>query len=344
LVKSLTSNSLADGPLLVTGSAGFIGRHLVQLLLERGYQVIGLDLRRSGVTHERFREIECDLRDEVGVVSAVQRCAPALMIHLAARTDLEETRSLRGYDANMEGVEYLIQAIRATPSLQRWICTSSQLVCRVGYQPNGDEDYHPATLYGESKVETERIVRRSDGGGITWSLARPTTIWGPGMNPHYLRFFRMIQSGRYFHVGGGPRFKSYGYVGNTAWQYLRLAEAPAAAVHRRTFYLADYEPISLEAWADAFRAAVGAPTIRTLPLWAARAAARLGDGLNFIGLRRFPFNSFRLANVLAEYVVELEPTRAVCGELPFTMHAGVEETAHWLESLWTTTQRPASTA
>jgi len=335
---------LADGPLLVTGSAGFIGRHLVHGLLQRGCEVFGLDLRPSGVTHERFREIECDLRDGAAVMSVIQTCAPAMLIHLAARTDLEETRSLRGYTANMEGVEHIIQAIRATPTLRRWICTSSQLVCRVGYQPQGDEDYHPATLYGESKVETERIVRRSDGAGVVWCLVRPTTIWGPGMNPHYIRFFQMIRTGRYFHISGGPRFKSYGYVGNTVWQYIRLAEAPAAAVHRRTFYLADYDPISLEGWADAFGAAIGAPTIRTLPLWAARAAARLGDWLNFVGFRRFPFNSFRLANVLAQYVVELESTRAVCGELPFTMEAGVEETTRWLESLWTTAQRPARSA
>jgi nucleoside-diphosphate-sugar epimerase len=327
---------------LVTGSGGFIGRHVVQLLLARGYRVVGLDLRPSDVAHPQFQEIRCDLRDEAGVVSALQRCAPTLLIHLAARTDLEETRSLLGYDANMQGVEHLIQAIRATPSLQRWICTSSQLVCRIGYQPKGDEDYYPATLYGESKVETERIVRRSDGGGITWSIVRPTTIWGPGMNAHYVRFFRMIQAGYYFHVGGGPRFKSYGYVGNTAWQYLRLAEAPAAAVHRRTFYLADYEPISLEAWADSLGAAVGAPGIRTLPLWAARAGARVGDWLNFLGLRRVPFNSFRLANVLAEYIVDLEPTKAVCGKLPFTMHAGVQETARWLESLGTAAPRAAA--
>ena len=184
-------------------------------------------------------------------------------------------------------------------------------------------DYQPATLYGHSKVETERIVRRSDGGGITWSLVRPTTIWGPGMNAHYLRFFRMIQTGRYFHVGGGPRFKSYGYVGNTAWQYLRLAKGtggcrpPSNVLSRRLRTdLAGGVGRRLQGGGpcsdDSNLAPVGCP---------GRGPGGR-DWLNSIGLRRFPFNSFRLANVLAEYVVELGPTRAVCGELPFTMHAG----------------------
>ena len=47
------------------------------------------------------------------------------------------------------------------------------------------------------------------------------------MSPHYQRFLRMIQRGHYFHVGNNPLWKSYGYIDNTTFQYLRLLEAPA---------------------------------------------------------------------------------------------------------------------
>jgi nucleoside-diphosphate-sugar epimerase len=223
--------------------------------------------------------------------------------------------------------------IRATSSVTRAICTSSQLVCRVGYHPRNEHDYAPSTPYGESKVATERIWRETIGPLVSWCLVRPTTIWGPGMNPHYLRFFRMIRDGRYVHVGNGTTLKSYGYVGNTVYQYIRLLEAPEELIDRRLFFLADYELLPLQAWAEAFRSALQAPPIRTIPLWAARAAARVGDGLNTIGLTRFPFNSFRLNNVLTEYRADLATTKEVCGDLPFTMADGVAETASWLRSV-----------
>ncbi len=319
---------------LVTGSSGFIGTHLVRGLVAEGHAVFGLDIRDPATPVPGVQHHRADLLDAGHVRHVLAETAPEVVLHLAARTDLDETRDLNGYAANFTGVEHLLAAVQATPSVRRCIGTSSQLVCRVGYVPIGDEDYCPSTLYGESKVLTERVWRREDGGGVEWCLVRPTTIWGPGMNPHYLRFFGLIRRGRYFHVGGGPRYKSYGYVGNTVHQYCRLLGAPVPLIHRRTLFLADYEPIALEAWANAFQAVLGAPRIRTLPLPVARMAARLGDLLNAIGFRRFPFNSFRLGNVLTEYVLDLTATESACGDLPYGMTQGVEETVRWLQGLW----------
>ena len=222
---------------LVTGQAGFIGRHLVRALLAEGRQVAGLDKRASGLSDRGYQEFVCDLLDAGATRRAVTGFAPDAVLHLAARTDLDETRDIGGYAANMRGVRHLLDAIDATPSVVRAVCTSSQLVCRIGYQPTSDEDYAPSTLYGESKVETERIWRGADGAGREWALVRPTTIWGPGMNPHYLRFFRMVRDGRYFHVGRGPTRKSYGYVRNT------VAPCAPAATTRYTTPTSTSSPV-----------------------------------------------------------------------------------------------------
>ena len=83
----------------------------------------------------------------------------------------------------------------------------------------------------------------------------------------------MVQGGYYFHVGQDPLWKSYSYIENIAFQYLRLLQAPAEQIHRRTFYLADYEPIDLMAWSDAFQRAFEARPIRHVPLALARTLA-----------------------------------------------------------------------
>ncbi|MFZ5624074.1 MAG: NAD-dependent epimerase/dehydratase family protein [Gemmatimonadota bacterium] len=319
---------------LVTGSAGFIGRHLVRCLLARGFEVHGFDRHATGWTAPGYTEHTGNLLDPTALPLALRASGAGAVIHLAARTDLDERAGVRGYAANTVGVDHLARAIAGAPGVERVICTSSQLVCRLGYRPRHDHDYLPATAYGRSKVETERRWRTADGAGRTWCIVRPTTIWGPGMNPHYLRFFELLRAGRYVHVAGGPTLKSYGYVGNTVEQYARLLEAPADRVHRRVFYLADDPPLELERWVEAFREALGAPPVRTVPRGVAQAVARVGDGLVALGFRRFPFTSFRLANVTTPAVVDTTATREVCGPGPVGMADAVAATAAWLRRVW----------
>jgi nucleoside-diphosphate-sugar epimerase len=315
---------------LVTGSSGFIGQALVRRLRLAGHEVAGLD-RGAGATTDHV----CDILDANRLDDAVTGFSPDAVVHLAARIDLDEKTDLAGYTTNIEGVQNLVAAVRRTPSIKRAIWTSSQLVCRVGYVPRDDTDYTADTLYGRSKVRTEQIVRAEDGAGREWCLTRPTTVWGPGMSAHYQRFLRMIQRGYYFHVGNSPLWKSYSYIGNIAFQYLRLLEAPADLIHRKTFYLADYEPIDLLAWSDAFQRAFQSRPIPHLPLGLAKMLAYGGDAVNAAGLSKFPFNSFRLNNVLTQYQFDLKPTAAVCGPLPYDMEQGVAETAAWLRAIAT---------
>jgi nucleoside-diphosphate-sugar epimerase len=325
---------------LVTGAAGFIGHHVVARLRAAGYQVAGLD-RCTAPPGQDGKYYQCDLLDAVELSRALADAAPDAVLHLAARTGLDGA-GVPDYAANVEGVANLVESIRGAGTVRRAVCTSTQLVCRIGYQPASDTDYQPSTPYGASKVRTEQIWRAADGAGTTWSLVRPTTIWGPRMNPHYLRFFRMIREGRYVHVSGGPHLKSYGYVGNTVFQYQRLLEAPADRVHRRTFYAADYEPLNLEAWAERFRGELGAPPIRTIPRMVAATGGRVGDVLVRLGWRTFPFTTFRLTNVVTSYLVDLAATREVCGELPFSQDDGVAATVAWLREIWAS--RPAAGA
>lgn len=139
----------------------------------------------------------------------------------------------------------------------------------------------------------------------------------------------MIADGRYFHVGRGALRKSYGYVGNVAHQYIKLLLAEAESVHGKTLYLADYEPLALREWVNMLSRELGSVPIKTVPESVARVAARCGDFINACGYRGFPFNSFRLKNVLTEYRVDLAETEKVCGPLPYTLQEGVKETAKW---------------
>jgi nucleoside-diphosphate-sugar epimerase len=316
---------------LVTGASGMIGRRMVAHLLAQGTPVVALDIHSRAEAAPGVEVHECDLLNCDGVRSAVAHLAPTHIIHLAARTDLEG-RTLDDYRVNFDGTRNLIDAASRVAAVKGVVFTSTQLVCSVGYRPKDDEDFRPDTLYGESKVLMEKLVRGSSL-PFHWCIARPTTVWGPGMSAHYRRFFRMLERGWYFHVGSEPLYKSYGYVGNVVYQYERLLSAPREKIDGRVFYLADYSPIELHSWIERFREALDAPRLSTVPLPVARALAALGDMIGRTPGLSFPFTSFRLRNIVTAYTFDLSRTEEVCGPLPFSVEQGIEETVHWLRSV-----------
>jgi GlcNAc-P-P-Und epimerase len=314
---------------LVTGSSGFIGRWVCDTLNNHGITPVGLDLREKPLDQEWLEFHQCDILDKTQLRKVFQKVCPQRVIHLAARIDLDEKKNLAGYAANIDGVKNILECSRESKFVDRIIITSSQLVCKVGYVPKSETDYCPNTFYGESKVLTEKITRDMDGGGKEWCIVRPTTVWGPYMSDHYCRLLRLIRKGQYFHCGQAMLLKSYSYAGNIVHQYWKVLVAPSNEIHRRTFYFADYSPLSLREYTNRLSKEMNAPRIPTLHLGFVKPRAFIGDILNRMGWRSFPFNSFRLRNILTEYQFDLGATEQVCGELPYGFEDGVKATAKW---------------
>jgi nucleoside-diphosphate-sugar epimerase len=306
---------------LVTGSSGFVGGALVDHLRTRGFDVRGLSRRPAPGS------LTGDLLDRPSLDAALAEFGPAVVVNLAAETDLKGAPKT-GYRANTDGVSNLLAAVRTSESVKRVIWASSQLVGRPGVVPASDTAFDPVGGYGASKAEGERRVRDADSAGQAWMIVRSTTIWGPGMSEHYLGLLHLIRRGLYFHVGSEPLRKSYSYIGNLTAQLATLIEAPAAAVHRRVFYLADSEPIELRAWADGFAQAFGR-RIPTMPRGAATLLARIGDAMNAMGLRA-PLTTPRLRNMLTEYLYDTTPIETLHGRTQIGWAEGIRQTSAWM--------------
>lgn len=314
---------------LVTGGSGFIGSNLVRHLLAQGHAVCNLDIAEPMDREAAGAWRRLDILDAAPLAAAMRDVEPDVLVHLAARTDLDG-RSVADYGANTEGVRRVVAAAAATPSLKRCIFASSRLVCRIGYQPTGPTDYQPSTPYGESKVLGEQILHADRSLRCSWVLVRPTSIWGPFFRVPYRNFFDLVRARRYVQPRGRVVRKSFGFVGNTVLQLERLMNAPDDAVHRRMFYLADYEPLELGAWSAMIAAAFGVAPPREVPMGLLRGAARTGDLLAALGWRHVPLTSFRLDNLVTPMVHDLEPLRQVCGAVPHSLHEGTARTVRWL--------------
>ena len=317
---------------LITGGSGFIGTNLVERFIARGDIVLNLDISTPrNPAHLHLWKFG-DLLDFKDFSYHVRNFMPEVVFHMAARTDLDG-KTLADYSVNTDGVENLTRILELVPSVRRVIFASSRLVCKIGYSPINEIDYCPTTPYGESKVLGELIVRdfitRSS---ISSTIVRPTSIWGPWFSIPYKNFFISVANGRYFHPGNLNVLKSFGYIGNTVHQLECLLNSEDAAENGKTIYLADYPPIDVRNMANAIRAKLDLPPVRSANLYILRFLAKIGDGLKFMGISNFPLTSFRLDNLITQMTYDLNPLASIAGELPYTMEEGVGLTLSWLKA------------
>jgi nucleoside-diphosphate-sugar epimerase len=314
----------------ITGGSGFIGTNLVQYFLDRDMTVLNYDIRPPRNKLHADYWYRADILDRNALLKVVQDFNPDYIFHMAARTDLGGVH-IDDYAANIQGVSNVVEAAKGVTDLKRVVFTSSMLVCKLGYQPSNELDYMPSTLYGESKVAGEKIVREEAGDAFTWLIVRPTSIWGPWFDVPYKKFFTAVMKGYYFHPKGLKVMRSYGFVLNAIHELAMLATCSKEMVHSRAFYLADYVPIELRTWGELIQKAFNSRTITDVPVAVFVVAARLGDILKRLGYSDPPMSTFRFSNMRTNAVFEMEGVKKLCGELPYSTSEGVELTVDWMK-------------
>ena len=315
--------------ILVTGGSGFIGSNLVEYYISKGIEVVNLDIAPPKNARHKPYWRKVDILDSDALRVEIVKFSPSHIINLAAQTGTTDRgRKLEDYATNFQGLRNLVEIARDIPSLERLISTSSMLVCRNGYQPQNETDYCPDTLYGQSKMLGEKVLREAGDLPYSWVIARPTGIWGPWFDIPYKTLFRLIQRGLYVHPGSSCPVQSLGFVGNTVYQLDRLMHASYEKVHGKVFYLADYPPTDMRAWVDLIQRAFKARRIHQLPIWVLKVVASAGDVVKLAGWDVPLLSSSRLRNMLTSFVLDLDPI--IIKNLPCTLEQAVEITVNWL--------------
>jgi len=148
---------------LITGVTGQDGSYLAELLLSKGYQVIGMVRRTSTVTFERIAHIQDDitvvqgdLHDQSSLVSILEEYEPTEVYNLAAQSFVPASWSQAVLTAEVTavGVTRLLEAIRLVNSkIKFYQASSSEMFGKVLEVPQRETTpFYPRSPYGVAKV------------------------------------------------------------------------------------------------------------------------------------------------------------------------------------------------
>ena len=316
--------------LLVTGGSGFIGANFIREAQKRDpeAEILNLDIAPSRDPSNNHLHTPCNLLDSDGLQRHFQAFQPSHVLHFGARTDVLGTK-VEDYLANHVGTANVVAAIKKTPSVKNAVFTSSQFVVGPGELPKHDEDFRPHTIYGQTKVLSEKAVREAQL-PCAWTIIRPTNVWGRWHPRYPTEFWRVLKQGRYFHPGGRRVMRCYAYIDNVVDQTWRIMEREDGAFDRRVFYVGD-DPIDLLDWTNAFSKELTGRPVRVVPSALLKAVGKVGDLVIRAG-GRFPLYSSRFRSMTEDYLTPMAPTVAALGPSPVSLNQGVRDTVGWLRS------------
>ncbi len=148
---------------LITGITGQDGSYLAELLLDKGYEVIGMVRRSSTVNFERIAHLQDritfvpgDLLDEVSMIHILQEHRPQEVFNLAAQSFVQTSfgQPVLTGEVTALGVTRILDAIRIVdPSIRFYQASSSEMFGKVVEVPQSESTpFHPRSPYGVAKV------------------------------------------------------------------------------------------------------------------------------------------------------------------------------------------------
>jgi nucleoside-diphosphate-sugar epimerase len=312
---------------LVTGSTGFVGRHLIDVLLRRGDTVTALvrSLARAGGYAERgVRLIQGDLGDPAGLRQAARD--QDVVYHLAG---LVAARSEAEFLAvNRDGAARVVSAAADVSSARIVLVSSMAAAGPVprGRRLTGTEPARPVTAYGRSKLAGEEAVKA---GRLPWTIIRPPAVYGP-FDTEMFRIFRAAKLGVVPVFGDGGQELSLVYGPDLA---MALAATGASFdTSGRIFYACHPEVLSSASLVEAVGRAVGTrPRLIRLPRWSAVAALSLAHTVARIRGRATLLTPDKTHDFFAPaWTADPAPLEAATGwRAEHDLSAGAEATAHW---------------
>lgn len=323
---------------LVTGATGFIGGHLVDMLVERGDEVHALVQPTGDTSHLRtlpgVEIMQGDLTDAASLKCALR--GVERVYNVAAKTGhwgLEEPYRL----INVQGLANLIHAAMEA-GVQRIVHTSSITV--YGHHLHGivneDYPYHAEdNPYSRTKIAGERLISnlvKEHRAPVV--IVRPAWVYGPRDKASFSRFVNLVETGKGFIIGTGKNIVPAVYVRDVAQGLIKAGDAGKEVIGR-AYNIADDRRVTQAEYLNTIADALQVPHVsRKLPFSALYFAGRTADVLwQAMGRRKGappPLTTYGVTLLGGDQQFSIERARRELGYAPeFDVKRGVAEGVRW---------------
>jgi dTDP-4-dehydrorhamnose reductase len=166
--------------ILITGSNGLLGQHLVKMLIETtSHQIIATGKgvgRLPFLQNDRYNYFQLDITDGNAVNDCLQLHKPAVIIHAAAMTQPDpcELDKISCWEINVTATRFLLEAAKIINAYFLYVSTDFVFDGLLG--PYKETDIPgPVNYYGSSKLAAEKSVEEST---LQWSIVRTVLVFG----------------------------------------------------------------------------------------------------------------------------------------------------------------------
>lgn len=235
-------------PILITGTAGFIGSHVARRLLMEGHRVVGFDnlndyydvnLKKARLAlfenHPQYMHITADLSDRQAVEDCFARHQPRQVIHLAAQAGVRyAAENPHVYiSSNVTGTLHILEGCRHHPVEHLVFASTSSVYGANINMPFSESDCteHPLTLYAASKKANEMMAHSyAHLYDIPITGLRFFTVYGPWGRPDMALFLftKAILADEPIRVFNyGRHRRSFTYIDDIVEGIVRVLARPA---------------------------------------------------------------------------------------------------------------------
>lgn len=162
---------------LVTGSNGLLGQHLVSLLVKNeGFDVVATGRGEDRLQESGYKYYELDITDKAQVSQIFDIVQPDMVVHSAAMTQVDdcEQNPEKAELVNVTATSYLIDAARTNTAFFLYVSTDFVFGGDKGMLTEKDMP-NPVNLYGHTKLRAEKLVQQSD---LSYAIARTVLVYG----------------------------------------------------------------------------------------------------------------------------------------------------------------------
>ena len=227
--------------ILITGSSGFVGSHLVEEALERNLDVhagVRKTSSRRYLQDKRIHFFEMNFADKNDLKEKLNAAKFDYIIHNAGVVSVPKLQDY--FTVNYNYVKSFIEALNEINCIPEKFIYMSSL---AAYGPANSSDLSdflkeedqptPINTYGKSKLKSEQFIKSQN--NLPFIIFRPTAVYGP-REKEILTFFKLINKNIEGYIGNKKQHLTFIYVKDLAKTIL---DATLSRVSKKSYFISD---------------------------------------------------------------------------------------------------------